>query len=265
MKGSTLFSQPGAIRISPIIGLSVLALFLAACEGDTGPQGAQGDAGEPGPPTGVEINNAEQIEAQITGVTIASPPVVTFTLAERNGNPVRNLPADAISFTIAKLVPGTDGNASAWQSYINEIEEPGVGPGIDPQPQATTESGSDGELIEVADGSYMYTFATDVANVTDPFPVAYDPALTHRVGFEIRGFAPVENPVYTFRPSDDATTGLFSRTIVKTGTCNGCHERLAEPARPSLPEASQNPGGRWNPPAISLRCRASSSVVRSSR
>jgi len=228
MQGSTLFSQPGAIRISPLIGVFVLALFLAACEGDTGPQGAQGDPGEPGPPAGVEIDNAGQIEALITGVTIASPPIVTFTLSERNGNPVRNLPASAISFTIAKLVPGTDGNASAWQSYINEIEEPGVGPGIDPAGQADTENGSSGELVEVTDGSYRYTFATDVANVTDPFPVAFEPDLTHRVGFEIRGFAPVENPVYTFRPSDDATTGLFSRTIVKTGTCNGCHKRLAE-------------------------------------
>jgi OmcA/MtrC family decaheme c-type cytochrome len=225
MKGNTLFSKPGAIRIFPIIGVSVLALLLAAC--DDGDPGPPGPPGEPGPPAGIDIGNAEQIEADISSVTIASPPVVVFTLTERNGNPVMNLPASAISFTIAKLVPGTDGNASAWQSYINQIEDPGVGPGTEAQPQATTENGSAGTLVEDPDGTYTYTFATDVANVTDPFPVAYDPNLTHRVSFEIRGFAPVDNPVYTFRPSDDATTGLFTRTIVKTGTCNNCHENLA--------------------------------------
>ncbi len=125
MKGNTLFSKPGAIRIFPIIGVSVLALLLAAC--DDGDPGPPGPPGEPGPPAGIDIGNAEQIEADISSVTIASPPVVVFTLTERNGNPVMNLPASAISFTIAKLVPGTDGNASAWQSYINQIEDPGVG------------------------------------------------------------------------------------------------------------------------------------------
>ena len=223
------FSIVGDIRGLRVFWISLPAVFLLACsDGDTGAPGAPGPPGDPAPPPGVDIGSAEEINAEITGVTIASPPVASFTLVDGNGNPIKNLTGDSIRFTIAKLVPGTDGNASAWQSYINELEVPGVGPGTEPKLHATTESGSDGALTEDTNGSYTYTFATDVANVTDPVPIPFDPNLTHRVGFEIRGFAPVKNPVYTFRPADNATSGLFSRTIVKTDTCNGCHENLAK-------------------------------------
>jgi OmcA/MtrC family decaheme c-type cytochrome len=198
------------------------ALFcLTACDGD------DGAPGPPGPPAGVDIANAAEINAFIDNVSIASPPVVDFSLVDGNGNPVKNLPADAISFKIAKLVPGTDGNASAWQSYINQVEEPGVGPGTEAKVQATTENGAAGTLIANNDGTYTYTFALDVANVTEPIAVEYVPALTHRVSFEIRGFVPVRNPVFDYRPSDSATSGLFTREIANIANCNACHENLA--------------------------------------
>jgi OmcA/MtrC family decaheme c-type cytochrome len=194
---------------------------LTSCDGDDGAPGASGT------PAGVDIANATEIHAVINSVRITSPAVVDFGLSDGNGNPVKNLPADAISFDLAKLVPGTDGNASAWQSYINIVEEPGAGPGTESKVQATTENGAAGTLVDNGDGSYTYTFALDVTDVTDPIPVEYVPSLTHRVSFEIRGFAPVDNPVYDFRPSDNATTGLFTREIAKTATCNVCHENLS--------------------------------------
>ena len=109
-------------------------VVLSACDGDDGAEGP------PGSSVGVDISNAAAINAVIHSVLIASPPVVEFSLDDGNGNPVRHLPAAAIGFQIAKLVPGTDGNASAWQSYINATEEPDVGPGTWPQVQATTEN-----------------------------------------------------------------------------------------------------------------------------
>ena len=198
--------------------------MLVGCSGDDGRPGPPGPAG---PPAGVDIANANQIKAAITRVTIESPPVVEFSLIDGNANPVKNLPAGAISFNLAKLVPGTDGNPSAWQSYINAIEMPGAGPGTEPMVQAVTENGASGVLADNGDGTYTYTFAIDVASVTDPIDVAYDPALTHRVSFEIRGYVPVLNAVYTFRPSDNATSGIFSREIAATATCNNCHANLA--------------------------------------
>jgi OmcA/MtrC family decaheme c-type cytochrome len=56
--------------------------------------------------------------------------------------------------------------------------------------------------------------------------VVYNAALTHRVGFEIRGLAQANNAVYTFQPSTGATTGIFSREIVDTATCDTCHTSL---------------------------------------
>ena len=57
--------------------------------------------------------------------------------------------------------------------------------------------------------------------------VAFDATLTHRFGFEIRGLAEAtSNASYTVRPSDGATTGLFSREIVSNDVCNKCHNKL---------------------------------------
>jgi len=207
-----------------LFAISALTLELTACDGSDGNDGAPG---APAPPPGVDIGNATEINAAITGVTIASPPVVDFTLTDGNGNAVKNLPASSISFTIAKLIPGTDGNASAWQSYINTTEQPGVGPGTEAKVQATSESGSAGTFVDNNDGSYRYTFSFDINNVTDPIPVGYQPTLTHRVSFQIRGFVPVDNPAFDFRPSDNAQGGIFSREIVSTVNCNVCHENLA--------------------------------------
>ena len=210
-------NRVAAILIPALVG-------LIGCDGS---DGEPGPPGPPGPPAGVDIGNAAEIQAAITGVTIASPAEVTFSLTDGNGNPVKNLPASAISFKLARLEPGTDGNASSWQSYINAIEQPGVGPGTEPKVQAVTESGSAGTLTDHDDGTYTYTFSFDIESVEEPITVPYEPTLTHRVSFEIRGYAPVRNPIYDFRPSDGATTGLFSREIARTEACNDCHGDLA--------------------------------------
>jgi OmcA/MtrC family decaheme c-type cytochrome len=208
-------------------GLLLLSLVIAGCGGSDGSDGPSGPPGPEGPPGVIDISNATELNAQITGVTVSSPPVVTFRLSDGIGREVLDLPADSISFTFAKLIPGTNGQPTVWQSYINRIEQPGVGPGTRPQTQATTENGSEGSLTDNGDGTYQYTFATDVTRVTTPVSVSWQPSLTHRVSFEIRGFAPVDNPVFDFRPSSGATGGLLTREIVKTETCNVCHENLS--------------------------------------
>jgi OmcA/MtrC family decaheme c-type cytochrome len=221
-----------SIRINTL--LVIFTLALVGCDGDDGAPGPQGEQGEQGPPGESApaplptVDEAEAINAEITSVTVASPPVVEFTLTDDRGQGVVGLPADAIGFTFSKLLPGTDGNASSWQSYINTIEEAnGIGPGTEDQLQGSRDRGQNGTLVDNDDGSYSYTFSIDVTDVTDPVEINYEPDLTHRVAAQISGFAPVDNPIYTFRPSDDAVMGLFSRDIVSVDTCNNCHERLA--------------------------------------
>ena len=187
----------------------------------------------------VDIFAAAEINAVISNVTIASPPVVQFQLTNETGNPVTGLPASYLAWVFAKLVPGVDGNPGYWQSYINEIEQPGVGPGTEPKLQATTESGTEGELVELSNGSYEYTFATDVTNVTIPEPVEYVPTITHRVSLEVRvpfgapAVAPVRNPSFDFRPSGGSL--LFEREIATIETCNTCHGDLRFHGAPPAP------------------------------
>ena len=199
---------------------SVLTLVLSGCgdgdDGDTGP------AGPPGPAAPV---SATSLDMQITGVTIQSPPVVDFSVTNQDGLPFTGLTTDDLRFTIAKLMPGSLGNPSSWQNYINQVETAEVGPGTgDSAVQATRENS--GSLVDHGDGTYTYTFATDITNVTTPVAVPHDPSLTHRLAIQTRGSLPAVNALYTFRPSDGATQGLFSREIVKTETCNGCHNEL---------------------------------------
>jgi len=242
--------------------LTVLAVMVvvAGCTGSTGATGATGPSGPTGPtgpsgPTGsvtaLDIGTAQQITATITSVTMPTPPaavhpLVKFQLVNPAGEPLKGLKASSIYFAIAKLVPpGTQLAAvppqttppapsvsSQWQSYIYQTANPAPATspptlpvvGTAPQPQATTELGSSGTLVDNGDGTYQYTFAKDLSK--DP-AVAYDATLTHRVGFEIRGVAPANSPVYTFQPSSGATTNITTYDLVDGKTCTNCHNQLA--------------------------------------
>jgi len=208
-----------------VSGLAAAVLFGAALVGCTGDDGNQGTAGPAGVVT-APIAEATALNIAITGVTVASPPSVTFRLTDELGRSIRGLTADDVRFTMAKLVPGTLGNSASWQSYINISASGAAGTAV----QATREGGSTGSFVgtfrDNGDGTYTYTFKTDITNVTSPLRVTYDPTLTHRVGVQTRGSLPLANAVYTFRPSDGATSGIFTRDIVKTAKCNECHKVL---------------------------------------
>jgi OmcA/MtrC family decaheme c-type cytochrome len=204
----------------------------------------------------LSLTTAATITATITGVTISttSPaqPVVKFQLVNESGQPLSGLTAGEIDFAVAKLIPaGTQLAAvppqtaapaplvsSQWQSYIYTTATPASGGttadpivGTTPQPQATVEAGTAGKLVDNGDGTYQYTFAKDIS--ADK-AVPYVPALTHRVGFEIRGVTNsagttivANSPVYTLQPSTGATTGITQFDIVDDTSCNGCHQNLA--------------------------------------
>ncbi len=244
-----------------------LMVGVAGCEGDDGAQGpagpagadgSDGAAGPPGPPgppgpgpisigdgsalTAAEIDTLGKLSATITGVTVASPPVVTFSVVDGNGDPALGIAESAVWFTFAKLVPPDDnvnGGLAYWQSYVNRVEDVAnnaAGRGsdfLDVAIQATNDNSfSGGTLVELGDGLYEYTFGTDVTNVTAPIAVPWEPSLTHRVGLEIRlsgdGEVPLapDNPVFDFVPDGGAGTGV-TKNILESANCNSCHFEFA--------------------------------------
>jgi len=216
-------SAPAAPGTRVVAAALVAAFLVAGCSGDDGSRGPEGQPGPPGPGT---TSEAASLSFAIDAITIASPPVVDFTLVNEDGVRFTGLASGQIRFTLAKLVPGANGAPGAWQSYINVTESPDVGPGTAIVFQATSES--NGTLVNNLDGTYTYTFASDVTNITSPLAVPYDPTLTHRLGVQISGGdLPVTNATYDWRPSDGATSGITARDIAQTASCNECHGKLA--------------------------------------
>jgi len=221
-------------RIKWLLVIAVIAVASASCDGD---RGEQGPAGLPGPGINPSFS-ATELNITIDGVTVNSAPVVDFSVEDQNGLPFVGLTTSDLRFSIAKLMPGANSEPSTWQSYINRSSNGAM--------QASQERDRPGfplgTLVDHGDGSYSYTFATDLndsaancpAPCTDadgnPLDVTYNSNLSHRVviqlGHSIIDGLPPENAVYTFRPADGATSNIFSREIVRTENCNECHNQL---------------------------------------
>lgn len=202
--------QGGRLVLAALLTVVVLAGCGGGDDGAPGPQGPPGESG-----TGeVPVSAATELTIEITGVTISSPPVVEFVVEQEDGIPVTGLRVGGggnLRFTIAKLTPGINGDPSAWQSYVNNSDS-----------QATYDR--DGTLEDLGSGRFRYTFETDITDPAQTGGISYDPSLTHRVAIQLDGF-PAHNPNYDFRPAGGAVT--VEREIVKTETCNTCHNKLA--------------------------------------
>lgn len=205
--------------------LGFVSLTLVSCGGEDGDPGPAGTAGPPGTSGAAATTNpSDALTVEINSVSIGPPTVVSFTMTTNDGIPFTGFQASQGRFLIAQLVPGADGETDSWQNYINDTEVAnGVGPGTVDQVQANAEN--NGELVDNGDGTYTYTFDTDVTNVTSPVAVPYDSSATHRVGIELRGL-PAFNAFYDFQPSSGSIGGINSRTIVKIESCNACHGNL---------------------------------------
>jgi len=233
-------------RLATLALAALLALGLAGCsgsdgkdgpDGPAGPTGPEGPVGPPGPPgEGSEVpdvGSADVIFPTITSVSIGSPPVVSFRLADSQGNLLQGLKATPrnVRFTIARLEQGAGGGSSNWRSYVSTTEVPSVSDdpnyvyGTEPAEQATYEDAANGEFADNGDGTYTYEFSFDITQVED---VPYDASKTHRVCMQIGGPVPVDNNAcYTWQPASGATEGIFTREVVDNDTCNACHDGLA--------------------------------------
>ena len=229
------------------IGAAVFSV-LTACGGGGGGDRAEGVA--PGPvssggsvsvpppdlPSPDGYADAEEIFAFITGAAIdGGNAVVDFQVTDGDNRAILDLEVGDVRFILAKLQGSALGNLTGeWQSYINRIEQPGVGIGTEARLQATTER--DGEFTNNGDGSYTYRTSTDVNNLpadmldqasTEGLDLSYEPDRTHRVAMQFGGGANPVNPWYDWVPSTGATDGVFHQQIAATVNCNRCHEQLA--------------------------------------
>jgi OmcA/MtrC family decaheme c-type cytochrome len=209
-----------------VVAVGAAALMLHGCGGGSdGPAEPEVPAGPPG--TVVNLSTltpqqyaATEFNAKITGVTIASPPVVNFQVVDQNGNPLAGLGLATkasnasvaryqnIAFSMAKLVPGpagavagTNGGPSKWVSYIVTTTPTPTAAATATRPSTD----SNGTLVDNGNGTYKYTFFRDITQVkaqvgamtltgvnraADLGDLTYDPNAVHRVAMSISGNVP---------------------------------------------------------------------------
>jgi OmcA/MtrC family decaheme c-type cytochrome len=210
-----------------VASLAVLSLALAGCEGDDGDDGAPGP---PGPPGSAVINAAASTPdalsalepvATITSVSSDPKPVVQFTVVDSiSGVGIAGIQTinaanpGFVRMDVAKLVPpaANSGDPTVWVNYIRSSTTNAP----------TTES--NGTLVDNGDGSYTYTFTTDITTVAG---VPYQPTLTHRVAGQIGSSSialPAMNLVFDYVPAGGPVT--TTRLITSETNCNQCHNPL---------------------------------------
>lgn len=200
-----------------LLGIPLVALPQACQRGRTGAPGASAVVVVDASTASDETLQGLDVVSEVTSVTIASPPVVRFTVTTAGGVPIVGLVPfweendRFVRFTLSKLVPGQDGDPDSWVAYVREDGEP------------TYDTGS--SLVDNRDGSYTFTFLTDVKNVTG---VTYEPTLTHRVAGQVGQLSTVpleeQNLWMDFVPTGSPVT--HRRDIAVMERCNECHDNL---------------------------------------
>jgi OmcA/MtrC family decaheme c-type cytochrome len=206
-------------------------------------------AAQPANDTGANSSSAFAVlqTAGVPAVTVASPPKVNFTVFS-DGAVKQGLVLSNVSFAIAKLIPGTNGNPDQWVNYVyrTETAAAGVGPGGKPvlataqqattDPKQTDAALAAAQLVYNADGYYTYTFRTDIKDPTKTNGVVFEPDRTHRIAIQLNyknaaGETVLVNPYFdvTFDASGKSvpvTDPAKTRKMTDVSSCNSCHEKL---------------------------------------
>ena len=216
------------------VAAGLLVLALAGCGGGSG--GGTAAVGTPAAPGGAASDTAaltasSALTMNITGVSIDSPPVMDFTVTNETGLGMAGLTAADLRFNIAKLIRDSSGGPSVWQNYINRAN----GGAVQGSQERSAAGYAFGTLANKGNGSYTYTFATDIRSATCPAPctdadgkaldLSFQPGLTHRVTIQQANSAyPKSAGTYDFVPNGGAI--VAKRDIVATAKCNECHNQL---------------------------------------
>jgi OmcA/MtrC family decaheme c-type cytochrome len=188
--------------------------------------------------------------AGVPAVTINSPSKVNFAIFS-DGKPKLDLKVTNLSFAIAKLVPGINGDIDRWVNYVYRTETTtganNTGPGGTPVLATAIQATTDGKQTDPAllasqlvlnpDGYYTYTFKTDIKNPAQTNGVVFEPDRTHRVAIQLSytnaaGETIRVNPYFDFTIGADGksvpvTDLAKTRKMTDVASCNGCHDKLA--------------------------------------
>ncbi|MGS0676190.1 OmcA/MtrC family decaheme c-type cytochrome [Shewanella sp. 125m-1] len=210
------------------------ALLISGCsdgeDGKNGEDGAPGGGGEPGT-SGLHIDMAADAIATINNANYSDGIIsVDFELENKQGVGLYGLSADNqfhdFRFSLAQLKTNDGSDLKQWISLLNETTN---------DAGTTFEQGFEKLkdcaecLVDHKDGTYSYTFNTNLTTVTDPAGVVFDPALTQRIAIEMQfeydsGHELAENAHYDWLPATNSTEGVETRELVTLETCYTCHQ-----------------------------------------
>lgn len=205
------------------------ATLFTGCSGGGG--GGSAPAPTPSKPvvdaTAMSNDTLSKVSFQASDIKVAinSPPVVTFKLLTADGNPIKGMGVKASStattlnylrFTIAKLVPATNGGSDQWVNYM-----------VTATSRPTTENVAAG-LVDNGDGSYTYTFAKDITDPAQTGGVTYEPTKTHRLVIQLSGNIPgttvaLKNPANIIHDWVPAGGTVTKKEVTTMAACNECH------------------------------------------
>lgn len=213
------------------------SMMLAACgDGNDGKNGVDGENGQPGVPgqpggNGLNIDMADEAIANISSARYENGIItVDFSLENSQGVGLIGLngtnPFHDFRFSLAQLQTKDGTELKQWFSLLNETTN---------DAGTTFEQGFEKIndcpecLTDHQDGTYTYTFNTNLTTADDPAGVTFDPQLTQRIAIEMQfeydsGHELAENAHFDWIPSTNASEGIETRDLVTMQTCYTCHQ-----------------------------------------
>ena len=213
------------------------SMMLSACgdgnDGKNGEDGVPGTPGNPGTPgtSGLNIDMASEAIANITQASFSNGIIsVDFELENKQGVGLFGLsgtnPFHDFRFSLAQLQTTEGSELTQWMSLLNETTN---------DAGTTFEQGFEQIkncidcLVDHNNGTYTYTFKTDLTASEDPAGVTFDPALTQRIAIEMQfeydsGKELAENAHFDWIPATNASEGIETRDLVTLQTCYTCHQ-----------------------------------------
>lgn len=167
----------------------------------------------------------------ITSATAGSDGIVVirFKVSDTANKPVPGI--KNISANIVKLLPADSAGGesfSKWVAYLYRLQTvTGSDGGTWPNPDGTKAyqayRETNGQLVDNNDGTYQYTFATNLSNVSvNGQAIPFQRNRLHRVAVMMGGSSgPTADAYFDFVP--DGSTVTESRRIVETDSCRSCH------------------------------------------